>query len=64
MNFKQDYEEWIKEKREEWVGREVIFEGHKYKVMDVDYNGALLINKKAEYTDTTAVAQWMVKYAK
>lgn len=61
MNFEQDYKEWIAEKRKEWIGKKVIYEGNEYTVVDVDYNGALLINKLAQFTDTTAVAMWMVK---
>ena len=61
MDFKQDYKDWIAEKRNEWIGKKVIYEGNEYTVVDVDYNGALLINKPAQFTDTTAVAMWMVK---
>lgn len=56
-----DYKERIAQMRAEWIGQEVEFEGRKYNVVDVDYNGALLINKPAEFTDTTAVPVWMVK---
>lgn len=35
--------------------KKVIFENKQYTVVDVDYNGALLIGKKARMTDTTAV---------
>ena len=61
MNFEKDYKEWIAQMRAKWIGQEVEFEGRKYNVVDVDYNGALLINKPAEFTDTTAVSVWMVK---
>lgn len=61
MNFEKDYKEWVAEMRSKWIGQEVEFEGRKYNVVDVDYNGALLINKPAEFTDTTAVPVWMVK---
>ena len=61
MNFKQDYKDWIAEKKKEWIGKNVIYEGKQYTVLDVDDNGALLINKPSEFTDTTAVAMWMVK---
>lgn len=61
MNFKQDYKDWIAEKRKEWVGKKVTYEGKQYTVVDVDHNGALLIDKPAQFTDTTAVAMWMVK---
>ena len=61
MDFRQDYKDWIAELRKKWIGMTVTYEGKQYKVVDVDYNGCLLINKKAQFTDTTAVAQWMVK---
>ena len=61
MDFRQDYKDWIAELRKKWIGMMVTYEGKQYKVVDVDYNGCLLINKKAQFTDTTAVAQWMVK---
>lgn len=46
---------YIEKLKKEWIGKEVIFENEKHKVVDVDYNGALLIDKKARMTDTTAV---------
>lgn len=61
MNFAKDYKDWVVEMRAKWIGQEVEFEGCKYNVVDVDYNGALLIDKPAEFTDTTAVPPWMVK---
>lgn len=51
------YKEWIKSLKEKWIGKIVKFDGEKYKVIDVDYNGFLLINKKALHTETTAVSQ-------
>ena len=33
-----------------------MYENEKYNVVDVDYNGMLLIDKKARFTDTTAVS--------
>lgn len=44
--------------KKEWIGKEVKFEGGNYKVVDVDYNGMLLIDKKARYTETTAIPQY------
>lgn len=55
------YRELIERYRKEWTGAEVIYEGNKHKVVDVDYNGALLIDKKAQFTDTTAVDMTSVK---
>ena len=47
--------------KEKWIGKTIEQEGEKYKVVDVDYNGALLIDKKARFTDTTAIAAWSAK---
>lgn len=50
------YREYIEKLKNEWIGQTVIYENEKYNVVDVDYNGFLLINKKARFTDTTAVS--------
>ena len=49
------WKEYIEKLKTQWIGKEVVFENKKHKVVDVDYNGALLIDKKARMTDTTAV---------
>lgn len=49
------YKEYIRDMKKEWIGKIVRFQGEEYEVVDVDYNGGLLIDKKAEFTDTTAV---------
>lgn len=54
------YREYIEKMKKEWVGKKVSFEGEQYVVIDVDYNGALMINKKARFTDTTAVSQFQL----
>lgn len=54
------WKNYIEKLKKEWIGKEVIFEGEKYKVVDVDYNGLLLIDKPARMTDTTAVLTSMV----
>ena len=54
------YKDLVNKEREYWIGRRVGFEGRQYTVVDVDYNGSLLIDKKAQFTDTTAVDTWMV----
>lgn len=56
-----DWRDYITSLRNEWVGRTVEYDGQNYKVLDVDYNGALLINKKARFTDDTAVSVTQVK---
>lgn len=50
-----EYREYIEKLRRAWTGKVVRFEGKKYKVVDVDYNGALLLDKPNPYNDTTAV---------
>lgn len=54
------YKEWIESMRQEWSGARVLYEGKEYTVTGVDYNGGLLIDKPARFTDTTAVGTWMV----
>ena len=46
----------IEEMKKKWIGKKVIFEEEQHTVVDVDYNGSLLIDKKARMTDTTAVS--------
>ena len=49
------YREHIEKLRKEWTGKAVMFEGKEYKVMGVDYNGMLLIDKPSQYNETTAI---------
>ena len=55
------YREWIESLKSEWIGKHVKFEGCIYNVVDVDYNGFLLIDRKARYTETTAVATYHIE---
>lgn len=55
------YRDYIEGLKREWCGEHVWFEGVVYTVMDVDYNGALLIDKPARFTETTAVSTTMVE---
>ena len=55
------YKDYIAGLKKEWTGAKVLFEGQEYTVVDVDYNGGLLINKKAQFTDTTSVPTLMVR---
>lgn len=55
------YKEWIESLKRKWIGKRVKFEGGIYNVVDVDYNGFLLIDKKARHTETTAVARHHVE---
>ena len=52
--------EYIEALRKYWVGREVSYEGRSYRVVGVDYNGALLIDKRAMFTETTAISETML----
>ena len=56
------YKDYIKSEQQKWIGRTVYYEGQRYMVVDVDYNGGLLINKPTMFTDTTAVESWQVIY--
>lgn len=55
------WKEYIERLKSQWIGKEVVYENEKHKVVDVDYNGMLLIDKKARKTDTTAVAISTIK---
>ena len=54
------YKEFIESMRQKWTGAKVLYEGEKHTVVGVDYNAALLIDKPARFTDTTAVETYMV----
>lgn len=56
------YASYISRMRKQWIGRKVTYNGGSYTVVDVDYNGGLLIDKRAKFTETTAVAPYMVQY--
>lgn len=49
------YKEYIENKKKQWIGRKVFYAGNYYNVVDVDYNGMLLIDLPAKFTDTTAI---------
>ena len=57
------WKEYITKLKRKWVGKSVIYENETYNVVDVDYNGMLLIDKKAKHTDTTAVEAFRVTVA-
>ena len=50
------WKEYIERLKNRWIGKTVIYQNQKYNVVGVDYNGLLLIDKKARHTDTTAVS--------
>lgn len=55
-----DYRQYIADMKRKWVGQTVLYSGERYRVVDVDYNGMLLLNKPARFTDTTAVETYML----
>lgn len=55
------YREWINALKTKWIGKTVIYNNARYRVVDVDYNGLLLIDKESVHTKTTAVASYQVK---
>lgn len=50
-----DYKDYIDKLKQKYIGKKYEFEGKLYNIVDVDYNGAILIDKKSEFNDTTAV---------
>lgn len=55
------YSQYIAEKRERWIGKKVMYKGWIHTVVDVDYNGCLMIDRKTRFNDTTAVESYMVQ---
>lgn len=49
------YKQYIENFKNKYVGKNYQYEGKIYKIVDIDYNGAILIDKKSEFNDTTAV---------
>ena len=59
------YREYIERKKTEWIGERVSYKGVVYTVIDVDYNGCLLIDAPRYYHDsytspTTAIEPYML----
>lgn len=52
------YKEYNEKERSEFTGRAVEYCGEAHTVVDVDYNGQLLIDKPAQFTETTAVSRF------
>lgn len=44
------YNEWIEQLKKEWIGKTVSYQGEQFKVVNVDYNGMLWIDKPHCYT--------------
>lgn len=40
------WKEYIDKLKSQWIGKEVVYENEKHRVVDVDYNGLLLIDKQ------------------
>lgn len=59
------YKDFIAKLKAEWIGTIVSYKGVQHRVVDVDYNGCLLIDKPHYYSEsytapTTAVEIYMV----
>ena len=55
-----DWKDRIAQLRVEWTGRKVIYQGEQHTVVDVDYNGGLLIDRETMYNKTTAIEPYML----
>ena len=49
------WREFIEKERKTYIGRKVKYEDKIYTIVNVDYNGVVLIDKQAELTPTTAI---------
>lgn len=52
------YKELVAEDKARFIGKKVKYEGGIYKIVDVDYNGALMIDKESRFTATTAISRF------
>ncbi len=50
------WKEYIESLKRRWIGKTIKYESERYKVVNIDYNGMLLIDRKARFTETMAVA--------
>lgn len=55
------YSEYIEARKKYWIGKKVWYDADIYTVVDVDYNGMLLIDKPSRYAETTAVESYEVE---
>ena len=46
------WREYIADLKQEWIGKAVLFQGQQYIVVDIDYNGGLLIDKETYYHES------------
>lgn len=49
------WRDYIERLKKEYIGRMVWFEGQKYLIVKVDYNGIIHINKPSKHNLTSAV---------
>ena len=49
------YQEYLRSMYAKYIGAQVRYNGRLYKVIDVDYNGFLLIDIPSDHAETTAV---------
>ena len=49
------YQEYLRSQYVKYIGARVRYNGQMYKVIDVDYNGFLLIDIPSDHAETTAV---------
>ena len=54
------YKDFIESRKKEWIGKKVEFDGKKHKVVDIDYNGSLMIDLPSTFNKTTAIDTWMI----
>ena len=52
------YKELVAEDRARFIGKKVKYEGGIYTIVDVDYNGALMIDRETRFTATTAISRF------
>ena len=50
------YQEYLRSMYAKYIGAQVRYNGRLYKVIDVDYNGMLLIDIQSDHAETTAVS--------
>ena len=55
------YKEHIESLRAEWIGRDIDYKGERHKIVGVDYNGGLEIDKPARFTETTIIPIHLVE---
>lgn len=54
------YKSYIESLKAEWIGKRVEFDGKAHTVVNVDYNGSLMIDLPTMFNETTAIAAWMI----